>query len=86
MSDDFHVKTLENNGVLERATASRQSSSKALLAAMWDAVQILDEAPEINPVNYDHDEVCELNAAAINAYQVLMDAINAANAELRVSE
>ena len=61
--------------------ASRQSRSKALLAAAKDAMDILGEAPEINPCNYTHEEACEINAACTNAYQVLMDAIAAANSQ-----
>lgn len=29
---------------------------------------ILEAAPELNPSNYDHDQVCELNAAMVEAY------------------
>lgn len=28
---------------------------------------ILEAAPELNPSNYDHDQVCELNAAMVEA-------------------
>jgi len=53
--------------------------SDALLADCIIACNLLQDAPEINPSNYDHDDVCRLNAAACEAYQVLLAAIKKAN-------
>jgi hypothetical protein len=52
--------------------------SDALLADCIIACNILQAAPEINPSNYDHDDVRRLNAAACEAYQVLLAAIKTA--------
>jgi len=38
------------------------------LAALREVLAILEDIPELNVVNYNHDDVCELNAAASNAY------------------
>ena len=34
-------------------------------------IQVLQDAPEINPCNYDHDQVCRLNAAVNEAFSML---------------
>jgi hypothetical protein len=34
-------------------------------------INVLDDAPYINPSNYDHDQVCELNTAVIYALSLL---------------
>jgi hypothetical protein len=52
------------------------SLSKALLAAMWDVIHILDDAPTLDSIE---PEAVNVNATMNNVYQVLMDAINAAN-------
>lgn len=36
-----------------------------------DAFAALDQAEEINPSNYNHDLVCEMNAAYCEAYSIL---------------
>jgi hypothetical protein len=52
------------------------SLSKALLASMWDAIHILDDAPKLESIE---PEAVNMNFIIDNVYQVLMDAINAAN-------
>lgn len=39
-------------------------------AAGWARTH-LEDAPDINPSNYDHDQVCELNSQVIEAWQLL---------------
>lgn len=39
------------------------------------AFDILEAAPEINPSNYDHDQVCELNAKVTEAYLIMKSAL-----------
>jgi hypothetical protein len=34
-------------------------------------IQVLQDAPEINPSNYDHDQVCRLNTAVNEALSML---------------
>lgn len=38
---------------------------------------ILDSAPELNPSNYDHEGVCELNARTVEAYLAMRDLLRA---------
>ena len=42
------------------------------LAAALDVVQgILEDAPELNPSNYDHEQACELNSKMVEAFLLL---------------
>ena len=34
-------------------------------------IQVLQDSPEINPSNYDHDQVCRLNTAVCEALSML---------------
>ena len=76
------LPVLSTDEVCHCPGAASAIPSTALLAAAKDAMDILGEAPEINPCNYTHEEACEINAACTNAYQVLMDAIAAANTRI----
>ena len=60
-------------------TRHSEVRSDALLADCIIACNILQDAPELNPSNYDHEDVCRLNAAACEAYQILNNAIKTAN-------
>jgi len=85
MSDDFHVKTLENNGVLERA-ASRQSRSKALLAAVDALADACDKHAKAAACSVDHSDWCETMEAVESAARAYRE-LRAANAGLhRTSE
>ena len=42
-----------------------------LRAMIASASAVLYDAPELNPSNYDHEDVCRLNAAACEAYVIL---------------
>ena len=43
----------------------RANEAQATIEQVGD---ILEDAPELNPSNYDHEGVCELNAKMIEAY------------------
>jgi hypothetical protein len=38
-----------------------------------EAFTVLENSPELHPSNYDHDQVCELNAAACEAFILLRE-------------
>jgi hypothetical protein len=42
-----------------------------LRAMIASAFAVLYDAPELNPSNYSHDDVCRLNAAACEAHAIL---------------
>ncbi len=42
----------------------------ALEGALQDMLALLEDAPELNPSNYDHDQVCLLNNQMIQAWQL----------------
>ena len=46
----------------------RANEAQATIEHVGD---ILEDAPELNPSNYDHEGVCELNAKMIEAYLFL---------------
>lgn len=37
------------------------------------AISVVKAAPELNPCNYNHDDVCELNTAMIEVYTILSE-------------
>lgn len=37
------------------------------------AISVATAAPELNPCNYNHDDVCELNTAMIEIYTILSE-------------
>jgi len=39
-------------------------------AAWNDILALLEDAPEINPSNYDHDQVCLLNNQMVQAWNL----------------
>ena len=73
-----------------RALGLAECRGKLLTAAQADAErlasdvrivnQLLYEAPELNPSNYDHDDVCLLNAKVCEAYPITKQAIAAHDA------
>ena len=56
-------------------------ATKAELAQCREAYQILEDAPELNPSNYDHDQVCELNSKMVEACLAFRAALEATKAE-----
>ena len=65
----LHVaKVLEVADKLDRLRAENER----LRAIIAESSTILYDAPEINPSNYDHDQVCQLNADVIDAYRILV--------------
>jgi hypothetical protein len=44
--------------------------SKVLLDDMNILLGVLTDAPELNPSNYDHDDVCRLNTAMLEAWSI----------------
>lgn len=49
----------------------------AKVARLEDALREIRDLPgEINPSNYDHDDVCHLNAQFIEAYRIANDALD----------
>jgi len=62
----------------ERAKLRAQlAEARAKLAQCREAYQILEDAPELNPSNYDHEQVCELNAKMVEAYLAFRAALEA---------
>lgn len=53
------------------AEAASEAQVKVLREALEELRGILEDAPELNPSNYDHDQVCELNAKMVEAYLFL---------------
>lgn len=47
-------------------------------AAIRQALEVLEDAPGINPINYDHDDVVELDVAADEATSILRAALRSA--------
>lgn len=43
----------------------------ARLRALEDVRSILQDSPELNPCNYDHDQVCQLNTAVCEAWCII---------------
>lgn len=56
---------------LEARVESQQKEIVKLKSNMRFARDILYNAPELNPSNYTHDQVCELNTATIEAFGIL---------------
>jgi len=71
-----------------RAALSPVLSDALLLDNVRTLFNVLYDAPELNPSNYDHDEVCDLNAAMCEAFALCRDLLNrvSSNAESEVSE
>jgi len=50
--------------------AAQDARIEALEGAWNDMLALLEDAPELNPSNYDHDQVCFLNNQMIQAWQL----------------
>ncbi len=83
------METVEQrNESTEEAGAVSMSPSTSLLDDVRTLFHVLHEAPELNPSNYNHDQVCELNAAMCEAFALCRDLLHrvSSNAESEVSE
>lgn len=56
--------------------ATLTARNRELEEALREAHQSLSNAPEINPSNYDHEAVCELNRETCYAHSVLEAALS----------
>ena len=56
------------------ALAERDAKIQSLRCALHNAWAIAMDAPELNPSNYDHDQVCVLNTAMIEVWSILNEA------------
>ena len=66
------ARTLERELNAANADLAQRTAEVADLKERLVAVeQIARLAPELNPNNYDHDEVCELNDAMIQLYWIV---------------
>lgn len=52
-----------------------QQEITRLREALQAAREAIDAAEEINPSNYDHDLVCQLNSACNQAYTIIVEAL-----------
>ena len=62
---------------IDQLTAERDALAERVrdLEGVIDtALSVASAAPEINPSNYDHDQVCDLNGAAVEVYSILYNA------------
>lgn len=53
------------------AAPATEPSEVERLSVLQTVFDILESAPELNPSNYDHEQVCDLNAKAVEAYMVI---------------
>lgn len=60
-----------------------EAENRELREDMRLALEVLFAAPELNMSNYDHDQVAELNTAAIEAFQILEEALQQTNQETK---
>ena len=51
--------------------AELEAERERLRKIIADAVAVMDDTEEINPSNYDHELVCQLNAGFCEAYSIL---------------
>ena len=58
----------------EKRLSSVRSTS--LLDDVRTLFNVLYDAPELNPSNYDHDQVCELNVAMCEAFALCRDLLH----------
>jgi len=59
----------------DKQIAELQAENNRILLALADAEAVIQNCPEINPSNYDHDDVCSLNAATCEAHSILQQAL-----------
>jgi hypothetical protein len=52
---------------LMEKTEKESKTNKKLREALKTTLEILEDVNEINPSNYDHDEVCAMNASTVEA-------------------
>lgn len=67
----------------ERRCACQPAQAEAedgLVEAIIHALHVLADAPDINPSNYDHEQVCDLNVASNHAWEILNTALEACSA------
>ena len=43
----------------------------ARLKTLEDVRGVIHDSPELNPSNYDHDQVCQLNTAVCEAWSII---------------
>jgi len=60
---------------LDRRVKELETERDRLREALEDARRTLDVAQEINPSNYDHDQVWEMNCAYCAAYAIIEAAL-----------
>jgi len=60
----------------EEETAPSSVRSTSLLDDVRTLFNVLYDAPELNPSNYDHDQVCELNVAMCEAFALCRDLLH----------
>ena len=65
---------------MSETVAGQAVQSDALLADLVVVEELARLAPELNPCNYDHDDVCRLNAAMCELYEVVRKYRPTANA------
>lgn len=51
-----------------------KASMTGLLDLHETVLDLLENAPELNPSNYDHEDVCHLNSSMIEAFLTMRDA------------
>lgn len=54
-----------------RATPALPQVPEGMAIVQVEFIHVLQDAPEINPSNYDHDQVCRLNTAVNEALAML---------------
>ena len=57
-----------------------EAENKRLREDMQIAFSVLDDIEEINPSNYDHDLVCQMNTGFCEVYSILKAALEKDNA------
>lgn len=60
--------------LVTRAVAEAKMKQMATFRSVWE---LLESSPELNPSNYNHDDVCELNAKVIEAVLAIRTAVAA---------
>ena len=69
----------------KEAGAVSGSPSTSLLDDVRTLFNVLYDAPELNPSNYDHDQVCELNVAMCEAFALCRDLLHRVSSNASVS-
>ena len=65
---------------LRSQVSALQAENEGLRGVITDAVAELQDAPEINPCNYDHAQVCSLNTQACYVFKILGDSLSGGDA------